>query len=342
MAGAGYKLFATGDVLTASDVNTYLQQQTVMVFDDAAARTTALTGVVSEGMVSYLKSTNAVEVYDGSNWVASDDPNAIQNTIVDAKGDLISATGSDVPARLAVGANETRLVADSAQSTGLKYVADTTNYAIAAKGDLLAGTAADTVAALTVGANNTVLTADSSTATGLKWATPGANWSLLGTAATTSGTTVTISGISSVDKILVLADGISSSSGQAQFSIRFNTDTAGNYYCYGGYYKANSTLGNTLQSQNGGFSRITLGEISTSAASTLSGGLIVTGCNSAGVKAFQSSGVGGSSGGAVEMTAWWFNGYYDSASTISSVSIVCGTGNFDAGTLRVYTSAQGI
>ena len=32
MAGAGYKLFATGDVLTASDVNTYLNEQTIMVF----------------------------------------------------------------------------------------------------------------------------------------------------------------------------------------------------------------------------------------------------------------------------------------------------------------------
>jgi hypothetical protein len=99
----------------------------------------------------------------------------IQPTIFDAKADLLTATANDTPARLAVGANETRLVADSAVSTGLKYVADTTNYAIAAKGDLLAGTAADTVAALTVGANDTVLTADSSTATGLKWATPAAS-----------------------------------------------------------------------------------------------------------------------------------------------------------------------
>jgi hypothetical protein len=121
MAGAGYKLFATGDVLTASDVNTYLMQQTVMVFADAAARTTALSGVVAEGMLSYLKDTNAVEVYDGANWVASDDPNAIQNTIVDAKGDLITATGADVPARLAVGSNGDTLVADSAATTGLRW-----------------------------------------------------------------------------------------------------------------------------------------------------------------------------------------------------------------------------
>lgn len=93
----------------------------------------------------------------------------IQPSIVDAKGDIIAATAADSVSRLAVGSNETRLVADSAQSTGLKYVADTTNYAIAAKGDLLAGTAADTLAALSVGTNNFFLGAASGETTGLKW-----------------------------------------------------------------------------------------------------------------------------------------------------------------------------
>ena len=37
-------------------------------------------------------------------WVTTDDTNAIQNAIVDAKGDLIAATAADTPARLAVGA----------------------------------------------------------------------------------------------------------------------------------------------------------------------------------------------------------------------------------------------
>ena len=124
MAGAGYKLFNTGDVLTAAQVNTYLMEQTVMVFADAAARTTALTGVVSEGMISYLKDTNAVEVYNGSAWVSSDDPNAIQNTIVDAKGDLITATAADTPARLAVGNNGDTLLADSSATTGLRWQGD--------------------------------------------------------------------------------------------------------------------------------------------------------------------------------------------------------------------------
>jgi hypothetical protein len=70
MAGAGYKLFNTGDVLTAAQVNTYLMQQSVMVFADSAARTTALSGVLAEGMLSYLVDTNAVEKYDGAAWSA--------------------------------------------------------------------------------------------------------------------------------------------------------------------------------------------------------------------------------------------------------------------------------
>jgi hypothetical protein len=71
MAGAGYKLFATGDVLTAAQVNTFLMQQTVMVFASSAARTAALSGVLAEGMVSYLQDTNSLEVYDGSAWVGA-------------------------------------------------------------------------------------------------------------------------------------------------------------------------------------------------------------------------------------------------------------------------------
>jgi len=56
-------------------------------------------------------------------WVAQDDSNAIQNAIVDAKGDLISATAADTPARLAVGTNGQVLTADSTTSTGLKWAA---------------------------------------------------------------------------------------------------------------------------------------------------------------------------------------------------------------------------
>jgi hypothetical protein len=54
-------------------------------------------------------------------WVTSDDANAIQNAIMDAKGDLIAATAADTPARLAVGTNGQVLTADSTAATGIKW-----------------------------------------------------------------------------------------------------------------------------------------------------------------------------------------------------------------------------
>ena len=74
MAGAGAKLFVSGDVLTAAQVNTYLMDQAVMRFADEAARTTAFGGtgepVLASGMMSYLIDTASVEVYNGTAWVA--------------------------------------------------------------------------------------------------------------------------------------------------------------------------------------------------------------------------------------------------------------------------------
>ena len=60
-------------------------------------------------------------------WVAQDDSNAIQNAIVDAKGDLISATAADTPARLAVGTNGQILTADSTAATGIKWATPATS-----------------------------------------------------------------------------------------------------------------------------------------------------------------------------------------------------------------------
>lgn len=82
MAGSGYKLFATGDILTAAQVNNYLMQQTVMVFANSAARTTALASVLAEGMTSYLQDTDSFEVYNGSAWIS-------------ASGDLTALTAGD-------------------------------------------------------------------------------------------------------------------------------------------------------------------------------------------------------------------------------------------------------
>jgi hypothetical protein len=66
---AGFKTFADDVVLTASEINGYLMQG-ILVFADAAARDTALSGSLAEGRFCFLKSDNTTYVYDGATWQA--------------------------------------------------------------------------------------------------------------------------------------------------------------------------------------------------------------------------------------------------------------------------------
>jgi hypothetical protein len=114
----------------------------------------------------------------------------IPESIVDAKGDIITATGSDTPARLAVGTNNQTLIAASGEATGLKY-ANGSVATLTAKGDLLTATAANTISRLAVGANGTTLVADSAEATGLKWAaaSAGSTYAVFNDTKSPAGTT---------------------------------------------------------------------------------------------------------------------------------------------------------
>ena len=65
MAGAGFKSFADGNVLLASEVNEFMAQQMIMVFADAAARDAAILSP-SEGMFAFLKDTDKLTVFKTS------------------------------------------------------------------------------------------------------------------------------------------------------------------------------------------------------------------------------------------------------------------------------------
>jgi hypothetical protein len=70
MAGAGKKTFTAGEILTASDTNTYLMEQTVMYFAGTAARASAIP-TPSTGMTTYIGTTGTatipqIESYTGS------------------------------------------------------------------------------------------------------------------------------------------------------------------------------------------------------------------------------------------------------------------------------------
>jgi len=67
MAGAGFKTFTAGAVLGASEVNTYLMQQSLMVFANSTARDAAISAP-TEGMHVYQNDTGVVWAYDGTYW----------------------------------------------------------------------------------------------------------------------------------------------------------------------------------------------------------------------------------------------------------------------------------
>jgi hypothetical protein len=143
-AGLGFKTFAVGEVLSAANVNGYLMQG-VLVFANATARDAAITSP-QEGQFAFTKDNDSLWYYSGSAWVSSGATGDIEGvtagvgisgggtsgtvtvtnsmaTAIDAKGDLIGGTGADTFARLAVGANDTVLTADSSTATGLKWAA---------------------------------------------------------------------------------------------------------------------------------------------------------------------------------------------------------------------------
>ena len=188
MAGAGYKLFSTGEVLTAANVNTYLMQQTVMVFASAAARTTALSGVLAEGMISYRSDSKVLEIYNGTSWVDFSGDitgvttaansglagGATSGTVAltlatTAKGDVLVGTGSGTAAVLPIGTTNQTIIVDSTTTTGVKY-ANGSVATLTAKGDILVASAANTPNRLPIGTTNQTLIVDSTTTTGVKWA----------------------------------------------------------------------------------------------------------------------------------------------------------------------------
>jgi hypothetical protein len=91
--GLGRRTFAPGEVLTASNVMNYLQDQAVMNFAGTAARGSAIGTAVSEGMITYLNDSNLLEAYDGSAWkqIASTTGSVLQ-VVSGTKSDTFSAT----------------------------------------------------------------------------------------------------------------------------------------------------------------------------------------------------------------------------------------------------------
>lgn len=99
------------------------------VYEPADSDLTAIAGLSSTGLIERTgagtAATRTIGVA-GTNDIPSRsaaDGRYVQQSLVDAKGDVVTATADNTPARLAVGTDGQVLTADSAQSTGLKWAA---------------------------------------------------------------------------------------------------------------------------------------------------------------------------------------------------------------------------
>ena len=60
-----FKVWSTGDLISASDFNDYIMEQVIMTFANATARDSAVSSP-EEGMFCFLKDTNVLQFYNGS------------------------------------------------------------------------------------------------------------------------------------------------------------------------------------------------------------------------------------------------------------------------------------
>jgi hypothetical protein len=99
---------------------------------DLANAATALNAVTATELGFVDGVTSAIQTQiDTKLATATAATTYVANSLADAKGDLLTATADNTPARLAVGSNGETLVADSSTSTGLRYqAAPSINYVI--------------------------------------------------------------------------------------------------------------------------------------------------------------------------------------------------------------------
>jgi hypothetical protein len=181
--------------------------------------------------------------------------------------------------------------------------------------------------------------ADSVETTGLKWVAPAGgglkSMTLLnsGGTALTGAATVTVSGISNQQALLVIFDAASSANTNALIAMRINGITTNNYSIFGTNFTISAI--NAISATDSAFY---MGVMSSVGSSNIRAAALILGANQSGIIPIHSNGMGTVAGGTGQ-EGYALQGYFDAAAAITSISAFSFSGNFDAGTLYVYGMA---
>jgi len=95
-----YRIWTTGQLVTAADFNDYLQEQVIPIFTDAATRNAQITNPIA-GQHAYLTGIGALTVYTGSAWAgATPAIHAVERTITVTNANIGTQSGVAFPAGL--------------------------------------------------------------------------------------------------------------------------------------------------------------------------------------------------------------------------------------------------
>jgi hypothetical protein len=168
-------------------------------------------------------------------------------------------------------------------------------------------------------------------------AVSGANFAEVNSGGTnlTGASTITISGITNANFLQVIVHQASSANASSDITMKINADGGSNYYRIGNLINEDATTINAAGSLTN--DSLFLATLGASALDYVSASATIIGGNSAGRKVVNVNGSVGAGYGSSK--GCWYQGQWIGSATISSISIISSTGNFDGGKVYVYASA---
>jgi len=335
--------FTTGQVLTAAQMTSL--QQTAMGGGSTTAKTASYVLVAADaGTVIQMNAAGATTITVNTALFAAGDSVQIQNIgagVCTVTAGTATVNTSSTLALKQYDSGDLYFNTTSAAFFFSTDAADSTSP-LTTKGDLYGFSTLD--ARIPVGANNTVLTADSAQALGLKWATPAAaskTWVSLNTGSTalSGSATYTLSSISGYDEFAIFIVGASAGAND-YFSVRLNA-IAADYQGFGSVITNQSSYATGIfgKYQDTGATSWFLAKQSSNAASTVAGGIRITGGNNTGPKVIFGQGAATTSTGS-DPEFYNIHGFNTTVTAaITSIVFRSSSSNFDAGNIYIYGAA---